>query len=44
MRVLELLRNNGIFFMNFSLDLYYYWCDLVERENVKNARSMYIKL
>lgn len=39
-----MLRSNSQFFMHFSPQLYYYWCDLEERENCKTARLMYIRM
>ena len=37
-KVLNILRNNKLFFMKFDLNIYFYWCDLEERENVSVAR------
>jgi hypothetical protein len=39
-----MLRSNGQFFMHFSPKLYYYWCDLEERENCRTARLMYVQM
>jgi hypothetical protein len=30
--------------MKFEVDLYFYWCDLEERDVVNNARNMYQKI
>jgi len=40
-KVLSILRNNRQFFLKFDINLYFYWCDLEERENVTAARKMY---
>lgn len=40
-KVLSMLRNNKYFFLKFDVDLYFYWCDLEERDVVNNARNMY---
>lgn len=39
-----MLRNNKTFFLKFNVDLYFYWCDLEERDVVNNARNMYQEL
>jgi hypothetical protein len=43
-KVLSILRNNRQFFLTFDLNLYFYWCDLEERENSATARKMYQQL
>jgi hypothetical protein len=43
-KVLSILRNNKLFFLKFDLGLYFYWCDLEERENTAVARRMYEEL
>lgn len=43
-KVLSILRNNRQFFLTFDLNLYFYWCDLEERENPPTARKMYQQL
>ena len=40
-KVLSMLRNNKSFFLKFDVDLYFYWCDLEERDVANNARNMY---
>ncbi len=40
-KVLSILRNNRMFFIKFSKELFFYWCDLEERENAPKAREMY---
>jgi len=37
-------RFNRNFFLKFDIDLYFYWCDLEERESVNEARKMYLEL
>lgn len=41
MKVMSILRNNKLFFLKFDTDLYFYWCDLEERDSANNARNMY---
>jgi hypothetical protein len=41
MKVMSILRNNKFFFLKFDTDLYFYWCDLEERDSANNARNMY---
>jgi hypothetical protein len=41
MKVMSILRNNKLFFLKFNVDLYFYWCDLEERDVANNARNMY---
>lgn len=40
-KVLNILRSNKQFFLKFDLGLYFYWCDLEEREKPAAARKMY---
>lgn len=41
MKVMSILRNNKLFFLKFDVDLYFYWCDLEERDSANTARNMY---
>lgn len=43
-KVLNIFRYNKEFFLNFDTNLYFYWCDLEERENPNEARKMYLEL
>lgn len=43
-KVLNMFRFNREFFLNFDTNLYFYWCDLEERENANEARKMYAEL
>lgn len=44
MKVLNIFRYNKDFFLKFDTSLYFYWCDLEERENSNEARKMYLEL
>lgn len=39
-----MFRYNRSFFNKFNTELYFYWCDLEERENANEARKMYVEL
>ena len=42
--VLTIMRNHSELMVSLSQRLYFYWCDLEERENPEESRKMYKKL
>lgn len=43
-KVLNIFRYNKEFFIKFDTDLFFYWCDLEERQNSNEARKLYVDL